>query len=75
MHFNIGNGDENLILQLKWTYVRDKFDEAIKTKIETIYQLEHFYLCTLLRIILQTGDSSLQPNQNNHFSERFYEDL
>ena len=52
MHFNIGNGDENLILQLKWTYVRDKFDKAIKTKIETIYQLEHFYLCTLLRIIL-----------------------
>ena len=48
MHFNIGNGDENLILQLKWTYVRDKFDKAIKTKIETIYQLKHFYLYTFV---------------------------
>ena len=46
MHFNIGKGDENLILQLKWTYVRDKFDEAIKTKIETIYQLEHYFYVT-----------------------------
>ena len=59
MHFNIGNGDENLILQLKWTYVRDKFDKAIKTKIETIYQLEHFYLYTFVYFFLKAMTNSL----------------
>ena len=59
MHFNIGKGDENLILQLKWTYVRDKFDKAIKTKIETIYQLEHFYLYTFVYFFLKAMTNSL----------------
>ena len=59
MHFDIGNGDENLILQLKWTYVRDKFDKAIKTKIETIYQLEHFYLYTFVYFFLKAMTNSL----------------
>ena len=59
MHFNIGNGNENLILQLKWTYVRDKFDKAIKTKIETIYQLEHFYLYTFVYFFLKAMTNSL----------------
>ena len=49
----------NLILQLKWKYVRDKFDKAIKTKIETIYQLEHFYLYTFVYFFLKAMTNSL----------------
>ena len=62
MHFDIGNGDENLILQLKWTYVRDKFDEAIKTKIETIYQLKHFYLYTFVYFFKAMTNSFFKRN-------------